>query len=77
MTKFISSDTKKCKKKFEFYFLGPIPLPFIGNVLTIKRLEPGEDCFLQWEKQYGGVYSKKNFLNKIFFNVVFFIATII
>ncbi|KAI1706662.1 cytochrome p450 domain-containing protein [Ditylenchus destructor] len=36
---------------------GPIPLPILGNVLTIARQKPGYGAFLQWQKQYGPVYT--------------------
>ncbi|KAI1713220.1 cytochrome p450 domain-containing protein [Ditylenchus destructor] len=36
---------------------GPIPLPLIGNILTIARLKPGYGAFLQWQKEYGPVFT--------------------
>ncbi|KAI1700079.1 cytochrome p450 domain-containing protein [Ditylenchus destructor] len=36
---------------------GPIPLPILGNVLTIARQKSCYGAFLQWQKQYGPVYT--------------------
>lgn len=34
---------------------GPTPLPFIGNLHTILRHEPGYSAFEMWRRQYGPV----------------------
>ncbi|KAI3417097.1 hypothetical protein GPALN_015602 [Globodera pallida] len=36
---------------------GPIPLPFIGNLLQIHRNGKAEDVFLQWRRQFGPMYT--------------------
>ncbi|KAF1753434.1 hypothetical protein GCK72_019991 [Caenorhabditis remanei] len=36
---------------------GPIPLPLIGNMLSMLREKPGYECFRRWTKQYGDVYT--------------------
>src|SRR5262249_41710601 len=36
---------------------GPTPLPIVGNVLTLARYPPGEECHLKWQREYGPVYT--------------------
>ncbi|KAI1725975.1 cytochrome p450 domain-containing protein [Ditylenchus destructor] len=36
---------------------GPIPLPFVGNLWTIAKHLPGEECYLKWLKEYGPIYT--------------------
>ncbi|CAJ0559693.1 unnamed protein product, partial [Mesorhabditis spiculigera] len=36
---------------------GPIPLPFIGNLLEVMRNEPGYEAYRKWTKQYGPVHT--------------------
>lgn len=36
---------------------GPVPMPFIGNLLDLLSYPPGEDIQLEWSKKYGGVYT--------------------
>uniref|UniRef100_A0A915DRQ3 Unspecific monooxygenase n=1 Tax=Ditylenchus dipsaci TaxID=166011 RepID=A0A915DRQ3_9BILA len=35
----------------------PTPLPFVGNLWTLARYPPGEDCHLKWEKEYGPIFT--------------------
>ncbi|CCD71001.1 CYtochrome P450 family [Caenorhabditis elegans] len=36
---------------------GPIPLPFMGNILTMLLNKPGYECFRNCTKKYGDVYT--------------------
>uniref|UniRef100_A0A8R1HT42 CYtochrome P450 family n=1 Tax=Caenorhabditis japonica TaxID=281687 RepID=A0A8R1HT42_CAEJA len=36
---------------------GPMPIPFIGNLLSMAQPQPGYECFRRWTKQYGDVYT--------------------
>ncbi|KAK6754913.1 hypothetical protein RB195_013721 [Necator americanus] len=36
---------------------GPTPLPFIGNLLTIRLNDPGYGAYEIWRKQYGPIYT--------------------
>uniref|UniRef100_A0A183BY73 Cytochrome P450 n=1 Tax=Globodera pallida TaxID=36090 RepID=A0A183BY73_GLOPA len=36
---------------------GPVPLPFLGNLLQIHRGGNAEDVFLQWRRQFGPIYT--------------------
>ncbi|KAK5967949.1 Unspecific monooxygenase [Trichostrongylus colubriformis] len=36
---------------------GPIPLPFIGNLLTLSFYEPGYEAFRLWKKKYGRCFT--------------------
>lgn len=37
-------------------------MPILGNVVSMMREPPGEDCFIRWSKQYGPVYSLSFFI---------------
>ncbi|CAJ0569125.1 unnamed protein product, partial [Mesorhabditis spiculigera] len=34
---------------------GPVPLPFVGNMLEVIWKQPGYDAYLDWEKKYGPI----------------------
>ncbi|CAI4223281.1 unnamed protein product [Auanema sp. JU1783] len=36
---------------------GPMPLPIVGNMNEIAKIEPGYDAFLKWRDIYGPVYT--------------------
>uniref|UniRef100_A0A0N4ZSX4 Cytochrome P450 n=1 Tax=Parastrongyloides trichosuri TaxID=131310 RepID=A0A0N4ZSX4_PARTI len=36
---------------------GPVPLPFLGNMLEIVKNPPGYKAFLKWKKEYGDIYT--------------------
>ena len=36
---------------------GPVPLPLLGNTLTLAKHAPGYDAYKVWSKQYGPVYT--------------------
>ncbi|KAF1752950.1 hypothetical protein GCK72_019505 [Caenorhabditis remanei] len=36
---------------------GPIPLPFVGNIVPMIWESPGYECFRKWTKMYGDVYT--------------------
>ncbi|CAI5450790.1 unnamed protein product [Caenorhabditis angaria] len=36
---------------------GPIPLPLIGNLLSLRNPPPGYEAFIYWRKKYGDIYT--------------------
>ncbi|CAB3398648.1 unnamed protein product [Caenorhabditis bovis] len=36
---------------------GPIPLPFLGNILALRNPAPGFRSFVKWRKTYGDIYT--------------------
>ncbi|CAO4378369.1 unnamed protein product [Caenorhabditis nigoni] len=36
---------------------GPIPVPFVGNIIPFIWDKPGYECFRKWTKKYGDVYT--------------------
>lgn len=38
-------------------FFGPTPLPFVGNMLTLAKYEPGYGAFDKWKKEFGPVFT--------------------
>uniref|UniRef100_A0A1I7UIM5 CYtochrome P450 family n=1 Tax=Caenorhabditis tropicalis TaxID=1561998 RepID=A0A1I7UIM5_9PELO len=36
---------------------GPIPLPFVGNIIPMIWEAPGYECFRRWRKKYGDLYT--------------------
>ncbi|CAA16294.2 CYtochrome P450 family [Caenorhabditis elegans] len=36
---------------------GPRPLPFLGNLLSLKTLKPGYEAFSNWKKEYGPIFT--------------------
>uniref|UniRef100_A0A0K0D0S0 Unspecific monooxygenase n=1 Tax=Angiostrongylus cantonensis TaxID=6313 RepID=A0A0K0D0S0_ANGCA len=41
----------------KMFLLGPIPLPFIGNLHVLFRHEPGYSAYEMWRKKYGPIYT--------------------
>ncbi|CAJ0575854.1 unnamed protein product, partial [Mesorhabditis spiculigera] len=48
---------------YEFYWKrrnlppGPTPLPLLGNLVSVVKCSPGYECFREWRKEYGPVYT--------------------
>ncbi|PIC25168.1 hypothetical protein B9Z55_018203 [Caenorhabditis nigoni] len=36
---------------------GPVPVPFVGNIIPFIGNKPGYECFRKWTKTYGDVYT--------------------
>lgn len=49
------NSSRKCLKRN--HFLGPAPLPLIGNALSLGFEKPPYDVLLKWKDQYGPVYT--------------------
>lgn len=47
------------QRSFQVYreFLGPTPLPFFGNILSVIKHEPGYEIFKKWRETYGPIYT--------------------
>ena len=36
---------------------GPVPLPFVGNLLEIEAKPPGYDAYIDWKNRYGPIFT--------------------